>query len=54
MRKRAEEKFQKDCLDKIETEKIKYAEEVHKRHGIIGYNAWSIGQERVIEIYSQK
>jgi hypothetical protein len=25
MRKRAEEKFQKDCLDKIEFEKIKYA-----------------------------
>ena len=51
LRKRAEQKFQSDILDLIDSQKIAYNQQVFKRHGSLGYEIWSIGRDRVLSLY---
>lgn len=51
MRKRAVEKFQAEILDKIDGQKIAYAQDVFKRHGDIGAAVYEMSQNNIKEYY---
>ena len=51
MRKRAEAKFQKDVLDQVDAEKIRYAQYIQSSHGHVGSSILKFGQSNILTIY---